>query len=90
MNATRGAQLVRHRGVPKSSITRMQTFIESVGCKLNEIQMRFDDYKASLIDMTLHKMNWNYLMTQNNLVVEKNLKISTTNLRVISVSCYIL
>jgi len=90
MNATRGAQHVRHRGVPKSSITRMQTFIESVGCKLNEIQMRFDDYKASLIDMTLHKMNWNYLMTQNNLVVEKNLKISTTNLRVISVSCYIL
>ena len=47
-------------------------------------------YKASLIDMTLHKMNWNYLMTQTILVIENYLKISTMKLRLSSVSYYIL
>jgi len=47
-------------------------------------------YKASLIDMTLHKMNWNYLITQIILVIENYLKISTMKLKLSSASCYIL
>ena len=47
-------------------------------------------YKAPLIDMTLHKMNWNYLMTQIILVIENYFKISTTKLRLSLVSFYIL
>ena len=47
-------------------------------------------YKASLIDMTLHKINWIYLITQINLVIENYLKINTMKLRLSLVSCYIL
>ena len=47
-------------------------------------------YKAFLMDMTLHKMNWNFLMTPNILVVKINLKYNTKNFMLRSVSCYIL
>jgi len=90
MNATRRAQLIRQSAVAKSSITIMQTFIESRDRKLNDIQVRFYDLKASLIEMTQHNMNWNFLMTKISVVIENYLKISTTNLRLISLSCYIL
>ena len=47
-------------------------------------------YKAFLIDMTLHNINWNYVMTPIILVIDNNLKYNTKNLRLNSVSCYIL
>jgi len=90
MDTTRRTQLIRKRAVAKSALTTMQTFTESGDRKVNEIQVRFDDLKASLIHMTLHKMNWNYLMTQIILVIENYLKISTMKLRLSSVSCCIL
>ena len=43
MNAKRRAQLFRLRAVAKSSITKMQTFIETGDRKLNDIQVRFDE-----------------------------------------------
>jgi hypothetical protein len=43
MEADRRAQLVRQRAVAKSSLTRMQTFIETGDRKLNDIQVRFDE-----------------------------------------------
>ena len=43
MDSTRRAQLVRQRAVAKSSITRMQTFINTGERKLNDIQVRYDD-----------------------------------------------
>jgi len=46
MNATRRAQLIRQSAVANSSIARMQTFIESGHCKVNEIQMMFDDLQG--------------------------------------------
>jgi len=46
MNTTRRAQLIRQRAVAKSSITRMQTFIESGDRKLNYIQGRFYDLQG--------------------------------------------
>ena len=47
-------------------------------------------YKASLMDMTLHKMNWNYLITHIIFVIENYLKISIMNLRLSLVNFYIL
>ena len=46
MDPTRRIQLIRQRGVAKSALTRMQTFIESGDRKVNEIQMRFDDLQG--------------------------------------------
>jgi len=46
MDTTRRAQLIRQRAVAKSSITRMQNFIESGDRKLNDIQVRFDDLQG--------------------------------------------
>jgi hypothetical protein len=43
MDPSRRQQLIRERGVAKASLTRMQTFIETGDCKLNKIQVRFDD-----------------------------------------------
>ena len=43
MDAKRRAELIRLRAVAKSSITRMQTFIETDDRKLNHIQFRFDE-----------------------------------------------
>ena len=43
MDTTRRKQLIRQRAVPKSHITRMQTFIETGDRKLNVIQVRFDE-----------------------------------------------
>jgi len=43
MDVTRRAQLFRLRAVAKSSITRMQTFIETGDRKLNDNQIRFDE-----------------------------------------------
>jgi hypothetical protein len=36
-------QPIRQRAVAKASLTRMQTFIETGDCKLNDIQVRFDE-----------------------------------------------
>jgi len=46
MNATRHEQNIGQSPVPKSSITRMQTFIDSGDSKMNEIQVRFDDIQG--------------------------------------------
>jgi hypothetical protein len=43
MDTTRRTQLIRQRAVAKSSITRMQTFIETGDRKLNDIQVRLDE-----------------------------------------------
>jgi len=43
MDATRRTQLIRLRAVAKSSITKMQTFIETGDRKINDIQVRFDE-----------------------------------------------
>jgi len=43
MDATRRAQLIRLHAVAKSSITKMQTFIETGDRKLNDIQVRLDE-----------------------------------------------
>jgi len=43
MDPTRRVQLIRLRPVAKSSITRMQTFIETGDRKLYDIQVRFDE-----------------------------------------------
>ena len=90
MGPTRRGQLIRQRCVAKWALTRMQTFIESDGLKEMRFSCGLITYKASFIHMTLHKMNWNYLMTQIILVIENYLKISTMKLRLSSVSCYIL
>jgi len=42
MDATRCAQHIRLSAVAKSSIPRMEIFIETGDCKLNDIQVRFD------------------------------------------------
>jgi hypothetical protein len=39
----RRQQLIRQRAVAKSSLTRMETFIETGERKLNYIQVRFDE-----------------------------------------------
>ena len=39
----RRQQLIRQRAVSKSSLTRMETFIETGERKLNDIQVRFDE-----------------------------------------------
>jgi len=90
MGPTRRGQLIRQRCVAKWALTRMQTFIESDGLKEMRFSCGLITYKASFIHMTLHKMNWNYLMTQIILVIENYLKISTKMLRLRSVSFYIL
>jgi hypothetical protein len=43
MEATQRQRLIRQRAVAKASLTRMQTFIETGGCKLNDIQVRFEE-----------------------------------------------
>ena len=43
MDSTRRTQLIRQRAVAKASFTRMQTFIETGGRKLNDTQDRFDE-----------------------------------------------
>jgi len=43
MKSTRRNQLTRQRAIDKSYLTRMQTFIETVDRKLNDIQVRFDE-----------------------------------------------
>ena len=43
MDITRHTQLIRQRAVAKSSITRLQTLIETGDRKLNNIQARFDE-----------------------------------------------
>ena len=43
MEHNRRQQLIRQRAVAKSSLTRMQTFIETGERKLNDIQVRFDE-----------------------------------------------
>jgi len=46
MDTTRRAQLIRQSAVAKSSITRMQTFIESGDRKINENQVNFNDVQG--------------------------------------------
>ena len=41
MEPNRRQQLIRQRAVAKSSLTRMQTFIETGERKINDIQFRF-------------------------------------------------
>ena len=43
MDSTRRAQLVRQTAVAKSSLTRMQTFIDTGERKLNELQVRYEE-----------------------------------------------
>jgi len=43
MDAAHRAQIIRLRAVAKSSLTRMQSFIETGDRKLNDIQVRFDE-----------------------------------------------
>jgi hypothetical protein len=90
MEAVRRTQLVRQRTVDKGMLTRMQNFIEAGDLKLNEIQVRFDELSSILIDMTPHRVNWNYQMTQIILVIENYLKLSTIELKQGSVNFYIL
>jgi hypothetical protein len=60
MEPSRHQQLIRQRSVAKASLTRMQTFIETSDPKLNETQLRFDDLPVILIDLIVHKVNFNY------------------------------
>jgi len=46
MDPIRRQQLIRQRAVAKSALTRMQTFIESGDCEVNEIQVRCDDLQG--------------------------------------------
>jgi hypothetical protein len=46
MEPTRRTQLIRQRTVAKTSLTRLQTFIETGDSKVNEIQVRFDDLQV--------------------------------------------
>ena len=43
MDPTRRVQLIRLSAVAQSSLTRMQSFIETGDRKLNDIQVRFDE-----------------------------------------------
>ena len=78
MDAARIAQLIRQRALAKASFSRMQTFTEAGDPKVNEIQVI---YQAFLTDKTLHRMNWNYQMTQTILPIENYLKTNTTKSR---------
>ena len=43
MDATHRTRLIRQRAVTKSSLTRMQSFIETGERKLNDIQVSFEE-----------------------------------------------
>ena len=43
MESMRRQQVIRQRAAAKSALTKMQTFLESGYCEVNEIQVRFDD-----------------------------------------------
>ena len=46
INPIRRLQLIRLRAIAKSALTRMETFIESGDCEVNEIQVRCDDLQS--------------------------------------------
>jgi len=90
MDSTRRTQLIKRRAVAKTSLTRMQNFLESGDLKVNEIKVRLINYRVSLINMILHRMSWNCTMTQTTLMVENYLRNNTLRLRQNSMSFFIL
>ena len=90
MDTTKRTQLIKQRAVARGMLKQIQNFIEVGDYKINEIQVRFNKLRDFLTDMTLHKMNWNYQMTQTIQVIENYLKININILRQNSVSLYIL
>ena len=46
MEATKRKQVKRQRATAKTALTRMQKFIDSGDCKLNETQVRYDDLQG--------------------------------------------
>ena len=70
-------------------LSHIQNFIEAGDYKINEIQWGLINCQAFLVDMTMHRMDWNYQTKQTILVIENYLKISVTKSRQSSVNLYI-
>jgi hypothetical protein len=42
-------KLIRQRGVAKASLTHIQKYIDSGECKLNQLQVRFDELPSIVL-----------------------------------------